>query len=204
LPESPITLCGPGTYQPTRAKKLKALRCYLNLIRYLLPADKKISSTHLWYDGLHVADIFVDPAEHTKVVGLIDWQSTEISPLYFHARHPYMIDYVGPPINGLERPQAREDLDKLGPSERDRAYALYLQQSLCSLYNTFTHRQNPQLYDALQFQHTQKYSLLVLARNLLIDGEASYLAQVAELESIWNEFSGEESSTCPFTFSDKG
>jgi hypothetical protein len=153
---------------------------------------------------LHVANIFVDPAEPTKVVGLIDWQSTEISPLYFHARQPHMIDYVGPAINGLERPQPREDLDELEPSKRERANTLYLQQSLCSLYNTLTHRQNPRLYAALQFQHTQKYLLLVLARNLLIDGEASYLAQVAELESTWNEsFSGEGGPTYPFTFSDK-
>jgi hypothetical protein len=44
--------------------------------------------------------------------------------------------------------------------------------------------------------------LLTLARNLLIDGEASYLAQIAELESTWNEISGEEDSTYPFVFSD--
>lgn len=43
----------------------------------------------------------------------------------------------------------------------------------------------------------------MLARNLLIDGEASYLAQIAELDSTWNEFSGEGGSTYPFAFSDK-
>jgi hypothetical protein len=179
------------------------LYCYLDLRKYLLPTDQTISSAHLWHDDLHVANIFVDSAEPTKVVGLIDWQSTEISPLYFHARQPHMIDYIGPAINGLERPQPREDLDELEPSERECANTLYLQQSLCSLYNTLTHRQNPRLYAALQFQHTQKYLLLVLARNLLIDGEASYLAQVAELESTWNELvSGDGGSTYPFAFSD--
>jgi hypothetical protein len=179
------------------------LHCYLNVVKYLLPADQKISSAHLWHDDLHVANIFVDPTEPTKVVGLIDWQSTEISPLYFHARQPHIIDYVGPPINGLERPQPQKDLDELKPSERERANTLYLQQSLCSLYNTLTHRQNARLDAALQFQHTQKYLLLVLVRNLLVDGEASYLSQIAELGSIWNEYSGEEGSTYPFAFSDK-
>jgi hypothetical protein len=172
-------------------------------VKYLLPTDETISSAHLWHDDLHLANIFVDRAEPTKVMGLIDWQSTEISPLYFHARQPHMIDYIGPPISGLERPQPRENLDELEPSERESANTIYLQQSLCSLFNTLTHRQNPRLYAALQFQQTQKYLLLVLARNLLIDGEASYLAQIAELESTWNEFSGEEGSTYPFFFSDK-
>ncbi|XPS68903.1 hypothetical protein M3J09_001183 [Ascochyta lentis] len=42
LPKSPITLCGPGTYQPTRAKKLKALRYYLDIIKFFLPKDEEI------------------------------------------------------------------------------------------------------------------------------------------------------------------
>ncbi|KAF1913062.1 hypothetical protein BDU57DRAFT_559219 [Ampelomyces quisqualis] len=186
LPKSPITLCGPGIYQPTKTKKLRALYCYPDL-----------------HNDLHVTNIFFDPDEPTKVVGLIDWQSTEMSPLYFHARQPYMIDDVGPSINSLERPQPRTDLDQLEPAERESANFPYLQQSLCSLYNTITHRQNPRLYTALQFQHTQKYLLLLLACNLLIDSEASYHAQVAELETTWNKFSGEDASTYPFAFSDE-
>lgn len=65
------------------------------------------------------------------------------------------------------------------------------------------HHQHPRLYAALEFQDTQKYLLLLLARNLLIDGEASYLAQIAELESTWNDFSADKHSTFPFIFSDK-
>jgi hypothetical protein len=53
------------------------------------------------------------------------------------------------------------------------------------------------------FNTTQKYLLLVLSRNLFIDGEASYLAQIAELESTWSEFSGEDGSTYPFAFPEK-
>ncbi|KAJ4992998.1 hypothetical protein SVAN01_01350 [Stagonosporopsis vannaccii] len=201
LPKSPITLCGPGTYQPTRAKKIKAVRCYLEIIQHLLPEDEATSSSHLWHGDLHVGNIFVDPSEPTKVVGLIDWQSTELSPLYFHARQPHIIDYVGSPINGLARPQPRKDLDRLEPSARQQAEALYLQQSLCSLYNTLTHHQNPKLYAALQFQQTQKYLLLLLARNLLVDGEATYLSQIAELESTWSDFSVDQNSAYPFAFS---
>ena len=186
LPKSPITLCGPGTYQPTKAKKLQALHCYLDILRYLLPEDTEISSAHLWHEDLHVANIFVDPSEPTKVVSLIDWQSTEISPLYFHARQPHVIDYDGPPVYGLERPQPPQDMDRLEPEAKKRAETLYLQQSLCSLYNTLTHHQNPKLYAALAYQQTTSYLLLLLARNLLIDGEATYLLQAAELESVWD------------------
>lgn len=201
LPKSLITLCGPGIYQATRDRKTKALQCYLDILEYLLPADRTIASAHLWHGDLHVANIFVDPSDPTKVVSIIDWQSTEVCPLYFHARQPQIIDYNGTPVHGLERPQPLKDLEKLNSLEKHRAETLYLQKSLCSLYNTLVHYQNPRLYSALQFQNSQQYLLLVLACNLLIDGEASYLAQIAELESTWQEFAANKDSTYPFNFS---
>lgn len=182
---------------------MKALHYYLDIISHILPKDERIISAHLWHDDLHLGNIFVDPSEPTKVVGVIDWQSTELSPLYFHARQPHFIDYEGSPIDGLERPQPRKDLDRLEPSARREAEALYLHQSLCSLYMTLAHRQNPRLYAALQFQNTQEYLLLLLARNILIDGEVTYLSQLAELESTWPDLSADKTSACPFAFSEK-
>jgi len=67
---------------------------------------------------------------------------------------------------------------------------------------TLTHHQNPRLYAALQYQATQQYLLLILARNILIDGEVSYLSQLAELESTWSDLSADKLSACPFAFSD--
>lgn len=134
-------------------------------------------------------------------MGLIDWQSTELSPLYFQARQPHILDYDGPQISGLERPQPPKDLEKLNPSAKEHAETLYLQQSLCSLYNTLTYHQNLQLYAALEFQQTASYLLLLLARNLLIDGEAAYFLQVAELEATWDALPRSKGSTYPFSFS---
>lgn len=69
-----------------------------------------------------------------------------------------------------------------------------------------THRRNQSLYAALEFQQTPSYDLLLLARNLLIDGEATYLAHVADLEASWDDlFEGataeKNSPPYPFTFS---
>ena len=143
----------------------------------------------------------MNPSVPTEVVGLIDWQSTELSPLYFQASQPHILDYDGLPVSGSERPHPPTDMEQLEPSARKRAETLYLQQSLCSLYNTLTHHQNPQLYAALEFQQTTSYLLLLLARNLLVDGEASYLLQVAELEATWDALPEAKGSTYPFSFS---
>lgn len=180
-----------------------ALHCYLKLIRFLLPTDRAISSAHLWHGDLHVGNVFVNPSDPTKVVGLIDWQSTEISPLYFHARRPQIIDYDGPPIYGLERPKLPKEIERLEADATKHAKTLYLQQSLCSLYNTLTHGQNARLYAALEFQQTTTYLLLLLARNLLIDGETTYLLQAIELEATWDSLPGALGSAYPFFFSAK-
>ena len=81
----------------------------------------------------------------------------------------------------------KKEFDTLDATAKKQADKLYLKQSLCSLYNTLTHHQNPRLHAALEFQHTTSYTLLLLARNLLIDGEATYLLQVAKLESTWKD-----------------
>lgn len=143
----------------------------------------------------------MNPSKPTEIVGLIDWQSTELAPLYNHARQPYIIDYHGPPVHGLEPPRLPPNMAELDKAEQKRAQMLFLNQSLCILYNTLVHQQSPPLYHALEFQQTPSFSLLLLARNLTVDGEATYLAKVAELEAIWGTLPGVGTAAYPFTFS---
>lgn len=173
----------------------------IKLLKHLLPTDQSVISSHLWHSDLHVANIFVSPSNPTEIVGFIDWQSTELAPLYNHARQPYIIDYGGPPVHGLERPSLAENMAQLDMAEQKKAQALFLKQSLCALYRTLVHQQNPPLYRALEFQQTPSFSLLLLARNLIVDGEATYVAQVAELEATWDTLPGVCNAAYPFVFS---
>lgn len=102
----------------------------------------------------------------------------------------------------LERPQLPKEFARLEGSARKRTTNLYLQQSLCVLYNTLTHNNNPRLHAVFEFQQTTGYIFLLLSRNLLIDGEAMYLAKVAELHSMWHTVPGAEGSAFPFTFTE--
>jgi hypothetical protein len=143
----------------------------------------------------------VNPSKPTEITGLIDWQSTELSPLYHHARQPHIIDVDGPQYVGRDRPKLPANFNTLVPDEKKGAKVLFLQQSLCALYNTITYRKNPRLYSALESQQTMSYNLLLLPRNMVVDGEATYLSQVAELEEIWDTVPGSKGSPYPFTFS---
>ena len=190
LPKSPIMLCGPGTYQPVKDKKLKALQCYSSLTRYLLPAEELISTPSLWHSDLHTGNIFVNPNDYTEVVGLIDWQATELAPLFSQIRQPYFLDHDGPAVQGLERPRQPENLAELDPAEQEEADALYMKRSLCSAYKYLLNQRYPRLYRALSFQETPNFELLLVPRNMLVDGEATFLAQVVDLEKIWDELPG--------------
>jgi hypothetical protein len=196
-----MTLRDPGLYQPTREKKIHALKTYLKVFTHLLPADRCLGSPHLWHSDLHAGNIFVDPSNPTRIVGLINWQSTEPSPLYFQARQPHFIDHEGPTMHGLERPALPSDFAQLDAGKKRAAQALFYQQSLCALYRKIMHQECPTVFGCLEFQETPAFALLLLARNILIDGEASYIAQACELESIWDALSGSQGAVYPLSFS---
>lgn len=190
LPKSPLTLCGPGTYRPSREKKIAALENYLKLVKYLLPTDDSITGSSLWHSDLHRENIYVNPDKPGEIVGVIDWQSTDLLPLFDHARQPYILDYDGPQVTGLERPALPENFQELTSEEQRRAQSLYLQMSLLALYKKLTHDRNERLYGAMEFRETLSFELLLLTQNLLIDGEAHYQARIANLEHVWADLPG--------------
>lgn len=207
LPRSPISLYGPGIYQPTRERKIKAIESYLAMIRYIAPANQSIASPCLWHGDLHVENIFVNPEAPTEIVGIIDWQSTQVAPLFYQARQPYFLDHEGVQVSGLERPQLPENFETLDNDAKKEANSLYFKQCLSALYRKFVYKYIPRLYSALEYQATPSFDLLLLARNLFIDGEATYLARVVELESTWSTLPGVIASKngdkhYPFCFSD--
>lgn len=190
LPKSPLALYGPGTYVPSRSKKIDALENYLRLVKFLLPLDKSISSAFLWHPDLHTENIFVHPQRPWEVLGIIDWQSSELLPLFDHSRQPYFLDHDGPSLTGLDPPAFPENFDQLDSTEQGKAQSLYLQMSLSALYRRFTHANNKRLFSAMEFRQTTSFEIMLLAQNLLIDGEALYQSRMLDLEKEWSSLPG--------------
>lgn len=204
LPHSPLSLYGPGTYSPSRSKKIAALRNYLRVVKYLLPLDKSISSAFLWHPDLHGENIFVHPERPSEVLGIIDWQSSEILPLFDHARQPYFLDYDGPTMVGLDPPTFPENFDQLDPAEQAAAQSLYLKMSLSALYRRFTCANNERLFKAMEFRQTPSFEMMLFAQNILVDGEALYQSRMLELEKEWSSLPGVQATgnpPLPFHFS---
>lgn len=204
LPESPLSLYGPGTYTPTRSKKIAALENYLRVLKFLLPVDKAISSPVLWHPDLHTENIFVHPERPSEVIGIIDWQSSEILPLFDQARQPYFLNYEGPSYAGLDPPPFPENFDQLDTVEQARAQSLYLNMSLSALYRRFMYANNKRFFKVMEFRQTSSFDITLLSQNLLVDGEALHQSRILELESEWSSLPGVQAvgnPTFPLRFS---
>ncbi|EFE38458.1 hypothetical protein TRV_06882 [Trichophyton verrucosum HKI 0517] len=189
LPKSPIGLYGPQTYRPSKEKKIRALQAYMEIVDHLLPDDKSITGSHLWHNDLHAENIFVNPDNPSEICGIIDWQTTELAPLYDHTIEPYFLEYQGPRMTGdlLQHPDIKEiqklfeDDEELIASEKKRkAESLFWKMALVSLWRNTLHMGIEPLFRALEFRETARFTLLLFARNLYLDGEAAYLAILAD------------------------
>ncbi len=190
LPKSKVSLNGPGTFQPTREKKLKALQYYLALLKYLLPTDKTLHSSRLWYDNLVTDNIFVDISDTGKVVAIIDWQSVGMAPLFHCCHQPFFMGPLAPPLLGLEQPSMPDDFAALDLAEQELVKENYSAISLSKAYSDLLYMSDPHLRSTLELQETPGFDVLLSARNLLTYDEAKFLKLILELERDWDELPG--------------
>lgn len=61
-----------------------------------------------------------------------------------------------------------------------KANSLFTKMSLVALYRYFGHKKSTRLFKSLEYQQTLCFHLLLFARNLLLDGAATYLAMLAD------------------------
>lgn len=126
-------------------------------------------------------NIFVNPENPSEITAILDWSSAEIAPLVVQAKPLELIDYEGPQLEGLERPKLPADLAHRADEEQRWARILYLQQSLVTLYRTLIHKRSPEMWKCFEYQDRPEFEVLTIARRLLHEGEAPYLARIMEL-----------------------
>ena len=102
----------------------------------------------LWHTDLHMGNIFVSHEDHTRVVGLIDWQSTSISPLFLQARWPA---FLSPPEGyreGAELPKLPANFEELDADEKEIALFEKDQATCAKAYEVATYLNNHDAYTA--------------------------------------------------------
>ncbi|QSS66603.1 hypothetical protein I7I51_02792 [Histoplasma capsulatum] len=67
-----VSMVGLEIQPSASSKKLSALRNYLKVAPDVLPENRATHASVLWHGDLHLQNVFVDPAEPTQIVGVID------------------------------------------------------------------------------------------------------------------------------------
>lgn len=181
LPPSLLTLRGPNIYETSREKKSAAIQWYLERVPHFIPVELALSKPCIWHPDLHAENIFVDPSNPTKITSIIDWQSTQVAPMFSQARQPYLLDYEGPQQFSIEERELPENFQQLSNAEKRKANTLLINQGLLAAYRRWHHFENPDIWGCIEFRQTSHYTLPLVARNLLVDGEATFMARVVEL-----------------------
>lgn len=183
IPRPLSMLCGPNLYQPTKEKKLLACEAALEVLPRVLPQEKWASTFHIWHDDLHEENIFVDENDPTRIMAIIDWQSTHISPLFDHTMVPGFLYYDGPVMEGTERTTPPRLPETMTLSEKAAKSKLYDEQLLTSGYKRMLRSNIKPVFEAVMYEDSTPSAVLNAARNLFEVSEAYCLGSIAALEN---------------------
>ena len=197
---------GPGHYRPTSTSRLLALTNYLKVAKHLLPKEESFQASTMWHSDLHANNIFVNHEKPTDIVGIIDWQSVHLSPFFFQARHPALIEFNGPIPEGLGRIEIPGTFDGLSADEQKEAKVLRSTQSLYELYEVELRQGNVNIFHALQYRKTLACKITALAGSLFSDGVPILNGMLMAVEREWLNLvepgpDGRPSVPCPLVFS---
>ncbi|KAK2803682.1 hypothetical protein FQN50_006900 [Emmonsiellopsis sp. PD_5] len=199
VPKQMAIAYGPSPlYRPTSRKKLAALDYYLQILEFLLREDALPTDGHLWHNDLHHDNIFIDPEELT-VLGIIDWQSVQIAPLFDHSLDPCFLDYSGPDVGDqLGRPTMPESIKLLQGEEKAVALKEFLDKAVMIAWRSLVQSKNPEQYRMIKFQQSPSGNLLHLSRRIFELGEAHFCALLLDLRDEWSENPEASSSSVRF------
>ncbi|KAL4808136.1 phosphotransferase enzyme family protein [Aspergillus unguis] len=166
----------------------------------LNPVLAQVSQPTLWHTDLHMGNIFVDPADNSRITTLIDVQSQSILPLFLQAQWPV---FLKPPHNypqGIVQPQLPVDFETYKDNEKAAARQEWEQAKAAKAYEVSTILQNKIANKAMNIPRVFR-ELFIRA------GEASDVASGAvplrecliEIFQNWADlgFTGD----CPYSFS---
>jgi hypothetical protein len=193
---------GPGRYHPSRAAKVAVLEDYGRVLPLIMPKDEAFTASMLWHNDLHSDNIFVDESRPTEITGIIDWQAVNLYPAFLHAHYPSLIEYDGPKLNALERPQLPPNFEELDPVAKANARSLQVAQIIWTFYQIGIQREAPDLLRVLSSRDVLTIQIMGLIGSTYDDGEPHVQSLLSELarSEIWEQVVGKD-IPCPLAYS---
>lgn len=154
----------------------------------------------LWHTDLHMGNIFVAPDECSRIVSLIDFQSTSVLPAFLQAQWPI---FLKPPQNydyvkGIFQPKLPDDFDQLDEESRILALREWAQVKLAKAYEVSTYLEDKPAHNAMNVPRVFR-ELFIRCGEVSEVGIVPLRACLMEIFQNWAGlgFSGD----CPYSFS---
>lgn len=166
------------------------LEKYEQAIDALIPKDKDLQRPTLWHTDLNSRNIFISATGHPSLNSIIDWQTTQILPLYLQAQSPLFIE---DDIHISDETASHDpELKKLKDSRTVRDAWVH------KVYAAGTRAYNPLLFKALSFPHRSLLcDVIYYAGQIGNDSIHPFRESLIKLYNSWERISPYSS---PFSF----
>lgn len=189
-------------YRGTVDQQTQLLEITMRLMKLLDSNEllRKVCQPTLWHADLHMGNIFVSPDESSKIVSLIDLQSTSVLPAFLQAQWPV---FLKPPqshdyVKGIFKVKLPENFDQLDEESKAIALREWSQVKLAKAYEVSTYLEDRAASDAMNIPHVFR-ELFIRCGEVSEVGIIPLRTCLIEIFQSWSElgFSGE----CPYSFS---
>lgn len=158
------------------------LQKYEQSVKALIPEEEELQRPTLWHTDLSPQNIFISPTGHPSLNSIIDWQSTQILPLYLQAQLPLFIE---DDIQISEESASKDPaLRKIKDSRTARDAWLH------KVYAVGTRAYNPFLFKALSFSQRSLLSdVITYAGQIGKDSVHPFRESLIQLYNSWQHLS---------------
>lgn len=173
-------------------KLMEAIGSHPDLLRHAKPT--------LCHTDLHMGNIFVSENGSSEITSIIDWQFTQISPMFIQARYPI---FLKPPIDypaGLVQPELPDNYDDLNTEDKEMAEYELKEAKAAKAYEVRCYLDNQDAYKAMKLPRVYR-ELFIRCAETSAEGSAPLRACLIEISNSWHDlgFTGE----CPYKFSEE-
>ncbi|OJJ50336.1 hypothetical protein ASPZODRAFT_110635 [Penicilliopsis zonata CBS 506.65] len=191
-----------GYYKGSVQEQTQLLEVTVELMK-LLDSNKTLQGDAcrptLWHTDLHMGNIYVAPDECSRIVSLIDFQSTCVLPAFLQAQWPV---FLRPPRNydykmGIFQPSLPADFDQLDEEGKEIALREWSQVKLAKAYEVSTYLEDRTAHNAMNVPRVFR-ELFIRCGQVSEVGVLPLRACLMEISENWTTlgFRGE----CPFSF----
>lgn len=148
-----------------------------------------------------MGNIYVDQEDPSTIVSIIDWQHTQVAPLFMQARWPVFLEPKGDYPVGLVLPNQREDFDSLNEDDKCIAKEEYRNARTTKAYELKMRIENWDAYKAKFYMPRSLQEFFIRSGEVWEEGCIPLRECLIEIHTSWKNLQLPGDS--PFQFEEK-